>query len=145
MAVTTDQYTQRKGGTASTDKYPMKAAIKCPHLTMAFVDATTGLLTNIVDTGNNKFAGVVKGGDSGDGIGQDNTNGSNGDMDAELYHNGKFLLTGSGFTQADVGKKAYATDNYVVGVSASNTTYIGTVKEYVSATQIWVEIDTQLP
>lgn len=145
MAVTTDQYTRRKGGTASTDVYPMLAAIKCPHLSLAFVDATTGLLTNIVDTGSNKFAGVIKGGSAGDGIGQDNTNGANGAVDAELYHNGKFLLTGSGFTQADVGKKAYASDNYTVSVAASSKTYIGTVKEFVSATEIWVEIDTQLP
>ncbi len=145
MAVTTDQYTQRKGGTANTDRYPMIASVLCPHLTMAFVDATTGLLTNIIDAGANKFAGIIKGGEDGDGVGQDNSSGSNSDVTAEVYTNGKFLLTGSGFTQADVGKKAYATDNYVIGVSAASKTYIGTVKEYVSATQIWVEIDTQLP
>jgi hypothetical protein len=52
-------------------------------------------------------------------------------------------MTGSGFTQADVGSTVYAEDSNTIGLTISSaSTPIGVVDEYESATAIWVRIKT---
>lgn len=138
MAVTAGQYTQMRNAGFLGDG-PVGAAITLYDLTMCFIDATDGQLTNVINAGANKFAGIVAQG------GADNSAGADGDVTGEFYQEGEFLLTGSGFAATDVGVKVYATDNYVATKTSTNMTYIGTITKFVSATQVWVKIDVQLP
>jgi len=110
--------------------------------TLAFWERTSGAGEGFAlgddDSGNNNFAGIVV-----DKV--DNSAGSAGDKKAELYTEGSFVLEGAGFTQAMVGDKIYATDNYTVTNVDTNATYIGTCVEYISATKIRVKLDVQTP
>ena len=58
-----------------------------------------------------------------------------------LYTKGSFELTGSGFTQADVGQPIYASDNYTVTTTSASNQWIGTCVSFISATKIWVELN----
>lgn len=106
--------------------------------TLAFVTAA-GYADDDTATGANKFAGVV--------VGEvDNSAGAAGDLTVELHNEGIFPLVGSGFTQADVGKVCYASDNYTITTTyAPGCVRIGRVKEYVSATVVRVQIETDPP
>ena len=75
----------------------------------------------------------------------DNSGGGNGAIDATTYERASVHLPGTGFTQADVGKKAYAVDNYTVSITSTNNTYIGTIVRVVSATEVVVALDVQKP
>jgi len=104
--------------------------------TLVFVNAT-GYADDDTASGVNKFAGIS--------ITQvDNSAGSAGDKSCEFCTEGKFLLVGSGFSQANVGKPVYATDNYTITTTpAAAGVRIGTVASYVSSTKVYVELDVQ--
>ena len=103
--------------------------------TMAFI--ASGYLTDVSGaTGTNQLAGIVI--DE-----KDNSSGSNGDLTAEVYEEGSFLLTGSGFAQSDVGSKVYASDNYTITKTSTNNSPVGRIDEFVSSTQVMVQIDKQ--
>jgi len=105
--------------------------------TFCFVNST-GYVTGDTDSGASMFAGIAV-------ENYDNSSGSSGDLDAEWFAEGIFELTGSGFTQADVGKEVFASDNYTITLTDSSSAVpIGVVQEYVSATAIRVKI-TGLP
>ncbi len=55
---------------------------------------------------------------------------------------GIWYLTGTGFTQADVGKKAYALDdeNVTVTEGADKKQIVGVIVEFVSATSVGVKL-----
>jgi len=133
-AVTAAQSTQ-KTQHVFEGAVPMAAATTIYGGTLVFINAA-GYATGTYGAGF-LFAGVAK---------RDYVNsGSAGALKCEVYEGGKFLLTGSGFTQAMVGRRAYATDNYTVTGSPAGAVYIGTFESYVSATQIWVQIDVSAP
>ena len=72
----------------------------------------------------------------------DNSSGAAGDLSGKVWRTGRFLFSGSGFTKANEDDKVYASaDNTVTTTSGSNT-LIGRIAKYVSATQVWVDIDT---
>ncbi len=135
MAVTANQIVKR--AEACRKSYPVAASTHIYEGTLVFINAS-GYADDDTASGVNKFAGVA--------IREvDNSSGSNGDLTVEVYSDGVFELTGSGFAQADVGKNAFATDNYTVVVSDSASAIrIGVVKEYVSSTKLRVELNTQL-
>ena len=136
MAVTTAQLIDRKecllgGG-------PVSASATLYEGTFCFEDAD-GYLEDDTASGVNSFAGVVK-------KTADNSSGSDGAINVDFYKNGQFLLTGSGFAQTDVGQPVYASDNYTITKTrAAAAVYAGKIVEYVSATQVRVEIDTGKP
>lgn len=67
---------------------------------------------------------------------------SAGDQYCRVYKTGIFLLTGSGFAQADVGLPVYATDDQTITkTNAADKQLVGTIEEYHSSTQVWVRID----
>lgn len=135
MAVTANQIVKR--AEACRKSYPVAASTHIYEGTLVFINSS-GYADDDTASGVNKFAGVA--------ISEvDNSSGSNGDLSVEVYSDGVFELTGSGLAQADVGKNALATDNYTVVVSdTAAAVRIGVVKEYVSATKIKVEINTNL-
>jgi hypothetical protein len=101
--------------------------------TLAFYDATTGYLTDDDAAGANKFAGIIENQ-------ADNSSGAAGAINAEFWTSGSFELTGSGFTQADVGKPIHASDNYTITTTTASTSRVGTCDGFVSATKLNVRL-----
>lgn len=131
MAVTANQIMKRQDG--CREHYPAAAA-NLYEGTLAFLNAD-GYLDAVTASGVNRFAGVM--------IAQcDNSGGSAGDLNGYVWRDGAFELTGTGFTQASVGRKAYAADNYTVtdAPSASGVP-VGVITRYVSSTKVIVDID----
>lgn len=132
MAVTANQITRRQDG--CREAYPVEEAVRLYEGTLAFLNAA-GYAVPTTGTGSNRFAGVVI-------AEKDNTSGADGDLDVEVWRDGIFYLTGSGFTQASVGQDAYATDNYAVtALPSASGVKIGRIEEYVSSTVVGVSID----
>lgn len=121
------QYPSHRGN------FPVAASKHIYQGVLAFL--ASGYLTDVIASGANNFAGIVV-------REVDNSAGSNGDLRAEVYTDGVFYLTGSGFTQASVGSLAYASDNYTVTATSTNNTKIGRIAEYVSSTIVGVKLDT---
>lgn len=130
MAVTANQVTRRQDG--NRVGLPVAASTKLYEGTMAFINST-GYADDDTASGANEFAGIV--------ISYvDNSGGSAGDLNCELWTTGVFELAGAGtYTQADVGKPVYATDNYTISLTSG--VYIGTVARFVSATVLGVRIE----
>lgn len=133
MAKTSAQLTEHK----DDFKMPIKPAASTTlyGLCMAFLDAN-GYGVNTTGSGANRFAGIVQ------ESGIDNSGGDAGDATGWVYTNDVWLLTGTGLTQADVGKRAYATDNYTITTdpTAANAVFIGVIEAIESSTQAWVDI-----
>ena len=71
----------------------------------------------------------------------DNSNGSAGDINCKLLREGLFELSGSGFTQADVGKEVYASDDQTVSTTqGTNEVAVGKIAQVVSATKVYVDV-----
>lgn len=132
MAVTANQVVKRQDGCRLS--YPVAAGTHIYEGTLCFINAS-GYLDDDTGSGVNKFAGVA--------IREvDNSSGSNGDLDCEVWADGVFELVGTGFTQADVGKNAHASDNYTVAVADSATTVrCGVVAGFVSSTKLMISIE----
>ena len=134
-AVTAEQLITQKGqGTKGTGGVDASTTIYGGSI--CFIDASSGYIEDDTNSGANFLAGIaVKT--------YDNSSGSAGDVQAEFWDTGKFLLTGSGLAVTDVGSKVYASDNYTITTTSTNNTYIGTIVEFVSATQVYVLLDPQ--
>jgi hypothetical protein len=135
MAVTANQITPRRNGDRAS--CPVAASKRLYGGTMVFIDATTGLLTDTHNAGANKFAGILV-------EEVDNSSGAASALTGEYWTKGSFVLTGSGFTQADVEKVFYAVDNYTITATSTSNAQIGVVREYISATKLLVEINVTL-
>lgn len=131
MAVTADQLINM--GERGSIGGPVAATVILYQGTMVFT--ASGWLTDVTASGANRFAGIAK-------KQYDNSAGANGDIDAELFDEGVFVLTGSGFTQGTVGSLIYASDNYTVTTTSATNTLIGRCVEFISSTQIKVAIET---
>lgn len=131
MAVTANQIMRRQDGVRAS--YPVAASTRIYEGTLVFVNAS-GFATGVTATGVNGFVGLAS-------AEADNSDGSNGDVRVEVWCEGDFELVGSGFTQADLHKVAYAEDNYAIGVSISSASVpIGRVIGYLSATRLIVRL-----
>lgn len=132
MAVTANQIVKRRDG--CRESIPVAASTTIYEGALVFVSAT-GYADDDTATGANRFAGIaVKQADNGSG--------SAGDIECEVYRDGVFLLSGSGFTQASVGLDAFATDNYTVTTAPSASgVKIGKVVDYVSSSTVYVAIE----
>lgn len=74
---------------------------------------------------------------------KDNSAGSAGDVVCRVQTEGSFLLTVTGFAITDVGSTVYASDDQTVSTTqATNELAVGKVVEFVSATKVWVKIDS---
>lgn len=132
-AVATDLLIQR--GDACKGHLGVLASTVIYAGTLVYIDASTGYACDTDANGANKFFGIS---DSR----YDNSAGGNGDIACSVYQEGKFKLTGSSLAQTDIGAKAYGIDNATFQKSATNATYIGVIREYISATVAMVELDT---
>lgn len=130
MAASSNQVLSRREG--SRESVPVAASVQLFDGTLAFL-TVAGYLTNLIAQAV-KFAGTM--------VGEaDNSAGSAGDIRGEVRTTPDVvLLTGSGFTQATVGRRIYATDDYAVTATPGVGVFIGHAVEYVSATQMWVKL-----
>lgn len=131
MATTQNQLIESRGAKA-LQHFPVAAGVQLPQGTLAYFDE--GYLTNVA--AGNRLAGFVKNE-------ADNTNGGPGDAGAEVYMEGAFFVSGSGFSQATVGQAAYGIDNDTVTTVASGNSAIGRFVEYVGPTRMGVKLDMQ--
>jgi len=107
------------------------------HYEGAFVFAnSSGYADDDTGSGANGFLGIAR-------EEVDNSAGSAGDKIVEVWARGRFALPGSGFTQATVQARIYATDNNTITTdgTASNAVYIGECTGYIDSTHIYVSID----
>lgn len=71
----------------------------------------------------------------------DNANGADADIDCKLLREGCFELSGAGFTQADIGKEVYASDDQTVSTTqGTNEIAVGKIAQIVSATKVYVDV-----
>lgn len=132
MAVTANQLISRQDGCKAS--FPVAASTQIYQGTLVFL-LSTGYADDDTAGGLNKFAGVAIGE-------QDNSSGSAGDLNVEVWRDGVFELTGSGFSQSSVGERAYATDNYTITSTLTEAGVdIGEIVEYVSSTVVRVKIE----
>jgi hypothetical protein len=90
------------------------------------------------DTAGFKFVGVSR-------AAADNSDGADGDINVEVDRKGVFRMGATGLAATDVSRKVYLVDDQTVGTieesAVDNNVYVGILREYVSATEGWVEID----
>lgn len=114
---------------------PVAASTVLYQGTMVFVNAA-GYADDDTASGVNKFAGIAV------GI-ADNSAGSNGDIQVELYTDGDFELVGASFAQTDVGLDVFGDDNYTVATAdGAASVRVGSCAGYVSSTKILVALET---
>lgn len=137
MAKTVAQNTPTRG--SCFQHYPLAADAVIPAETHVFLNAS-GYATQTPAAGYS-YAGLSRG-DRGN---IDNTGGSAGDKYVECDVDLQVQCFGSGFTQADVGKLAYLSDNYTVTLTAGSNIRMGRITEVVNSTTVWVEQFEELP
>lgn len=73
---------------------------------------------------------------------KDNSGGSAGDLSCKVEAGGVWLLSGTGFAQADVGSKVYAVDDDTVTLTEGTTSkqIVGNIVEFVSSTSVYVRL-----
>jgi hypothetical protein len=90
------------------------------------------------DTAGFRFVGMAR-------EAVDNTDGADGAVNVKCDRKGVFKLAATGLAASDVGRKVYLVDDQTVGTveesAVDNNVYVGRLREYVSATEGWVEID----
>ncbi len=97
------------------------------------VDAT-GFAEPAADTTGLAFLGIAVGK-------ADNSSGSSGDINVEVFTIGSFRIVGVGIVQGDLGKVLYVVDDSSVDDGAAdNFVAVGTLEEFVSATDVWVRL-----
>lgn len=130
MAVTAAQMQKKRTG--KRRKIPVAASTTIYAGTLVFVNSS-GYGVGIVNSGGNKFFGIAT-------ATVDNSSGSAGDLFVECDCDGSYELVGAGFAQSDVGKPAYASDNFTLTPTAGAVSRVGIVEEYYSATSVLVRL-----
>ena len=72
----------------------------------------------------------------------DNSGGSNGDVSVRVYTQGDFGLPISGGAITDIGKKAYASADDAISLSAAagNNVFVGRVQDWISGTEFVIRL-----
>lgn len=132
MAVTANQLTKRQEGCRRS--YPVAGSTTIYEGTLVFLTAG-GYADDDTATGVNGFVGIAV-------EYVDNSTGSNGDKNVEVYTEGDFVLPGAGtWSQANVGDIIFGDDNYTIATAIGSTGVpIGRCTGYVSATSLKVSL-----
>lgn len=69
-----------------------------------------------------------------------NSAGSNGATSVRVARKGSVVLNATGMTQANVGAKAYVTDDNTVTTTATGSILVGVIDEVISATSVRVAL-----
>ena len=110
---------------------PVAAAKRLYEGCVSFIDSS-GNATDVTNSGANTLGGL--------NVAEvDNSGGAAGDKDVELLRD-VVQLEGSGFTDADVGKPAFVSDNFTVTLTAAGNVPAGPIVKVISSTQVMVDI-----
>lgn len=133
MAVTANQLIKRQEGCKRS--YPVAASTRIYQGTLVY-QTTSGYADDDTATGVNGFLGIAV-------AEADNSSGSAGDINVEVWTDGDFELVGAGtYGQTDVGQIIYGDDNYTINNSIGSTSVpIGLCVGYVAATKLIVSIE----
>ncbi len=71
----------------------------------------------------------------------DNTSGSNGDKSVRVKRKGIFRFSASGMAITDTGAAVKVSDDQTVAKTTTNNVACGTIAEFISATELGVDID----
>lgn len=116
------------------NSHPVLAAKTLYQGTLVYTVLASGYATDDDAAGANYFAGVA--------VSEcDNSAGASGDLNVEVLTVADVVLTGAGFTAADIGKKVHGVDNNTVQLSATSATLVGKIVEVVSATRVRVRLE----
>jgi hypothetical protein len=95
---------------------------------------TSGYAAAGADTASFKFLGVAR-------EQADNSSGANGDITVRVRRKGVFRMAASGMAVTDIGAAVYVSDDQTVAKSTTNSVACGKIAEFVSATEVGVDID----
>lgn len=139
MAVTAPQVIRRRGASPKIRKVPVAADAVLYEGTMCFEDAGGDFTGTVLENG--QFGGIVVKTIDNTG-GADASAGGFGAKWAEVYVDTEFLLTfdTTSLAAADIGKAAYASDNFTATETATDLVPIGVITQIVSTSQAWVSI-----
>lgn len=131
-AMTRDRSRERKGE-ALLIPAPVGDAERIYQGALCMSLVADGYIIPGADTAAAKFRGVAV-------EPCDNSDGADGAKSVLLDITSPFLVAGTGFTQADVGKTVYLLDDQTVALAAgaTNDVAVGLIIQFVSATQVWV-------
>lgn len=130
-ALAKDRDTQKKDGILVSRKVAASTKIYAG----SFVALnTTGYAVPGADTANYRFGGVAD-------AQSDNSAGADGAKSVNCWMKGLYKFGGSGFTQADVGKSVYLSDDQTVALTSTNLIRCGRIVSVESATDVWVAIE----
>ena len=130
-ALTADRNTLRKATDENTT-YPVAASTTLYAGSLVCIN-TSGYAVAAADTAGLRLVGVAK-------AQADNSSGSAGDVNIEVYHVGAFECTSSGLTIANEGDPVWVSDDQTVTTTPGNV-FAGVLRDYVSATSAFVDIE----
>jgi len=136
MALSEAKQRVQKEGLLSA--FPVKAGVNIFKGALVKIGADGFLAPQAAEAGAN-HAGVAY-------EGMDNSNGADGDVVCRVERADSFVMDGTGFVQADVGKLVYASDDDTVSITqGTNEMAVGVIEELLSATQVYVKqlVDTK--
>ena len=131
MAVTANQLVKREDDTV-LNNVPVAASTRIYAGTLVF-EKSDGFADDDTGSGANNFLGISR-----DDV--DNSSGSAGDLNVELWREGIFTLTGASFAQTSVGKPVFASDNYTLSLTGAGNSFVGIIEGYISSTKVRVRI-----
>lgn len=126
-----DRKTPYREGVEMEYKVAASARIFAGSLVCANVG---GYAVPAADTANFKFLGVAR-------EQADNAGGANGDVTVRVRRKGVFRFAASGMAVTDLGASVNVSDDQTVAKSTTNTVACGKVAEFISATEVGVDID----
>ncbi len=126
-----------KGNPVDIQRIPMTASTTIYKGSLVMLVAA-GTASPAAATASSQFAGIALSGE---------TSGASGTTYITVARTGRHLLTTSGMAQSNVGDTVFAQDSGSVGATGSNMQKVGIITEFVSATQVYVDIapGTQSP
>jgi hypothetical protein len=95
---------------------------------------TGGYAVPGADTANFRFLGVAR-------ELADNSSGANGDITVRVRRKGVFRFAASGMAVTDIGAAVNVSDDQTVAKTTTNSVACGKIAEFVSATEVGVDID----
>lgn len=130
-ALTSDRKTTYRKGIEI--EYKVAAGAKIYAGSIVCVNAS-GYAAPGADTAGFKFVGIA-------GEQADNSSGANGDITVRVRRKGIFRLTASGMAITDICAAVKVSDDQTVAKTTTNSVACGTIAEFISATQVGVDID----
>ena len=129
-ALTQDRNTSRREGVELD--YEVAAGAKIYAGSLVCLN-TSGYAVPGADTAGYKFLGVAQ-------EQKDNSSGANGDLTVRVRRTGVHRFAGTALAITDIGTSVYVSDDQTVAKSTTNSVACGQIAEFVSATEVGVDI-----